>query len=66
MPTQSARDLAVKMKLTVIKEAVAGQRLIVVEDSVVRGTRGPYVLIIAAWIADTQRVLALMSTPLSL
>ena len=38
MPTQSARDLAVKMKLTVIKEAVAGQRLIVVEDSVVRGT----------------------------
>ncbi len=38
MPTQSARDMAVKMKLTVIKEAVKGQRLIVVEDSVVRGT----------------------------
>ncbi|MCH7631741.1 MAG: amidophosphoribosyltransferase [Planctomycetes bacterium] len=38
MPTQADRDLAVKMKLTVIKEAVAGKRLIVVEDSVVRGT----------------------------
>jgi amidophosphoribosyltransferase len=38
MPTQEGRDLAVKMKLTVIKEAVAGQRLVVVEDSVVRGT----------------------------
>ncbi len=38
MPTQSGRDHAVKMKLTVIKEAVAGQRLVVVEDSVVRGT----------------------------
>ncbi len=38
MPTQSGRDLAVKMKLAVIKEAVAGKRLIVVEDSVVRGT----------------------------
>ena len=38
LPTQPSRDMAVKMKLTVIKEAVAGQRLIVVEDSVVRGT----------------------------
>jgi len=38
MPTQSMRDTAVKMKLSVIKGAVAGKRLIVVEDSVVRGT----------------------------
>ena len=38
LPTQSERDLAVKMKLNVIKEAVAGKRLVVVEDSVVRGT----------------------------
>ncbi len=38
MPTQSDRDIAVRMKLNVIKEAVKGQRLIVVEDSVVRGT----------------------------
>lgn len=38
VPTQSGRDLAVKMKLNVIREAVAGKRLVVVEDSVVRGT----------------------------
>ncbi len=38
LPTQSGRDMAVKMKLNVIKEAVAGQRLVVVEDSIVRGT----------------------------
>lgn len=38
MPTQSGRDMAVKIKLNVIKEAVNGKRLIVVEDSVVRGT----------------------------
>ena len=38
LPTQSGRDMAVKMKLSVIKEAVKGKRLIVVEDSVVRGT----------------------------
>ena len=38
MPTQSERDLTVKMKLNVIREAVRGKRLVVVEDSVVRGT----------------------------
>ncbi len=38
MPSQHLRDLAVKMKLNVIKEAVKGKRLVVVEDSVVRGT----------------------------
>jgi len=38
MPTQDQRDLVVKMKLNVIREAVRGKRLVVVEDSVVRGT----------------------------
>ncbi|MBN1488858.1 MAG: amidophosphoribosyltransferase [Phycisphaerae bacterium] len=38
MPSQNLRDLAVKMKLNVIKETVKGQRLVVVEDSIVRGT----------------------------
>jgi len=38
LPTQDQRDLAVKMKLNVIREAVRGKRLVVVEDSVVRGT----------------------------
>lgn len=38
MPEQSMRDLAVKMKLNVIRSNVKGKRLVVVEDSVVRGT----------------------------
>jgi len=38
MPTQDQRSLAVKMKLNVIKEAVRGKRLVVIEDSIVRGT----------------------------
>ncbi len=38
LPTQSARDLTVKMKLNVIRESVRGRRLVVVEDSIVRGT----------------------------
>ena len=37
-PEQPTRDLAVKMKLNVIKEVVAGKRLVVIEDSIVRGT----------------------------
>ncbi|MBN2375221.1 MAG: amidophosphoribosyltransferase [Sedimentisphaerales bacterium] len=37
-PEQPMRDLAVKMKLNVIKELVKGKRLAVIEDSVVRGT----------------------------
>jgi amidophosphoribosyltransferase len=38
MPTQHQRDLVVKIKLNVIREAVRGRRLVVVEDSIVRGT----------------------------
>lgn len=38
LPTQHERDLAVRMKLNVIREAVRGKRLVVVEDSIVRGT----------------------------
>lgn len=37
-PTQQARDLTVKMKLNVIRAAVEGRRLVVIEDSIVRGT----------------------------
>ncbi|HEV56785.1 MAG TPA: amidophosphoribosyltransferase [Phycisphaerales bacterium] len=37
-PTQSLRDLGVKMKLTVVHEVVAGKRVVVVDDSIVRGT----------------------------
>ncbi len=37
-PSQDLRDLAVQMKLIVIPEIVAGKRVIVVEDSIVRGT----------------------------
>ena len=37
-PSQASRDMTVKMKLSVIREAVKGKRLVVVEDSVVRGT----------------------------
>ncbi len=37
-PSQPMRDLAVKMKLNVIREVVKDKRLAVIEDSIVRGT----------------------------
>ncbi len=37
-PTQTLRDLAVRLKLNPIRASVEGKRLVVVEDSVVRGT----------------------------
>ncbi len=38
LPDQRMRDMAVKIKLNVIREAVQGKSVVVVEDSVVRGT----------------------------
>ncbi|MFP4377988.1 MAG: amidophosphoribosyltransferase [Spirochaetales bacterium] len=38
MPTTSERELAVRMKLHPVKEVVAGKRVILVDDSLVRGT----------------------------
>jgi len=38
LPGQAARDRAVAMKLNIIGELVDGKRIVVVEDSVVRGT----------------------------
>jgi amidophosphoribosyltransferase len=37
-PTQAERTGAVKLKLNVVKDIVAGSRLVVVDDSIVRGT----------------------------
>jgi amidophosphoribosyltransferase len=37
-PSQALRALGVRMKLNPIREAIAGKRLVVVDDSIVRGT----------------------------
>ena len=41
MPTQAARDRMVNLKLNIIGDLVKGKRLVVVDDSVVRGTTTP-------------------------
>ena len=37
-PVQSMRELGVKMKLTAVRSIVAGKRIVLVDDSIVRGT----------------------------
>jgi amidophosphoribosyltransferase len=37
-PSQSSRESSVRIKLNVLKEAVAGKRVIMIDDSIVRGT----------------------------
>lgn len=37
-PDQKQRDLAVRMKLNAVPEAVAGKRIVLIDDSIVRGT----------------------------
>lgn len=37
-PKQSSRESAVRIKLNILKEAVAGKRVIMIDDSIVRGT----------------------------
>lgn len=46
-PSQRMRSLGVRMKLTPLREAVAGKRLVVVDDSIVRGTTtGPEIALL--------------------
>lgn len=44
MPSQSQREFMVRMKLNPIKEVVAGKRIIMVDDSLVRGTTSKLII----------------------
>ena len=37
-PTQSMREAGIRMKLNTLKDALQGKRIIIVDDSIVRGT----------------------------
>ena len=43
-PTQYFRDLGVRRKLNPLPEIIRGKRLVVVDDSIVRGTTTPHVV----------------------
>ena len=44
MPTQEERELAVRLKLNPIKEAIKGRKIILIDDSIVRGTTSKQLL----------------------
>lgn len=37
-PTQAGRDLGVRIKLNAVREVIAGRRVVLIDDSIVRGT----------------------------
>ena len=43
-PDQRLRDLGVQLKFNPLKEVIAGQRLVIIDDSIVRGTTTPHVV----------------------
>ena len=43
-PDQRLRDLGVRLKLNALPEVIEGQRVVVVDDSIVRGTTTPHVV----------------------
>ena len=43
-PDQQLRDLGVRLKLNVLPEIISGKRIVVVDDSIVRGTTTPHVV----------------------
>ena len=43
-PDQRLRDLGVQLKFNPLKEVISGKRLVVVDDSIVRGTTTPHVV----------------------
>ncbi len=61
-PTQKKRDTAVKLKLNAIRSVVAGKRVIMVDDSIVRGTTsGKIVKMLRS--AGAKEVHMLISSP---
>ena len=43
-PKQSSRESSVRVKLNVLKEAVDGKRIIMIDDSIVRGTTSGHIV----------------------
>ena len=46
MPTQEERELAVRLKLNPIKEALKGKKIILIDDSIVRGPTSKQLLVL--------------------
>ncbi|RJQ28349.1 amidophosphoribosyltransferase [Candidatus Parcubacteria bacterium] len=61
-PDQHSRDLGVKLKLTPLPEALKGKRIILIDDSIVRGTTSQQI-VRALFEAGAKEVHFLVSSP---
>ena len=61
-PTQELRELKVRLKLNPIKEVIEGKRVIVIDDSLVRGTTSRAIVKLLKD-AGAREVLLLISAP---
>lgn len=62
-PTQEIRDLKVRIKLSPIKEIIDGKRVILVDDSIVRGTTSKQIINRVREAGATEVHLAISSPP---
>ncbi|HAJ53433.1 MAG TPA: amidophosphoribosyltransferase, partial [Lactobacillus sp.] len=63
-PTQALREKSVKMKLSVIKPVVAGKRIVLVDDSIVRGTTSKQIVRLLKEAGAAEVHLRIASPPL--
>lgn len=62
-PTQSIRSLGVKLKLSPIRKVVSGRRVVLVDDSIVRGTTSRYLVQLLRDAGATEVHLRIASPP---
>ena len=62
-PKQSSRESSVQVKLNVLKEAVAGKRVIMIDDSIVRGTTSDRIVRMLRYAGSTEVHVRISSPP---
>lgn len=62
-PSQSMRDLGVRLKLNPVEEAVKGKRVVMVDDSIVRGTTSKKIVTMLRNAGATEVHVAVASPP---
>ncbi len=62
-PTQGQRDTAVRIKLNAVKDAVAGKRVVMIDDSIVRGTTSARIVALLREAGATEVHMRVSSPP---
>lgn len=62
-PTQEGRDLAVRLKLNPLRRVVDGKRVVLIDDSIVRGTTSRYIVNLLRWAGAKEVHLRITSPP---